>query len=58
MTAEELIQKAKEAYPCNFEYAGKMEDDDREKIEKFCDINIFSVRMTGNHIYHIKYRKE
>ena len=31
MTAEEIIQKAKQTYPCNYEYKGNLEE---KKIEK------------------------
>lgn len=57
MTSEEIIQKAKEAYPCNYEHKGNLEEKKMEKLKKVCDVNTFSVSMAGNHVYHIKYRK-
>ena len=58
MTAEEITQKAKQTYPCNYEYKGNLEEKKIEKIKEVCNVNIFSVSMLGNHVYHIKYRKE
>ena len=49
MTAEEIIKKAKQTYPCNYEYKGNLEEK-IEKIKEVCNVKTFSVSMLGNHV--------
>ena len=58
MNAQEIIQKAKELFPCGYHYTGRLTDEDREEIKAVCNVHTMAVHMSGNHTYRIVYLEE
>ena len=58
MNTQEIIQKAKELFPCGYQYAGRLTKVERAEIKEFCIIQAMAVLMSGNHTYRIVYKGE
>lgn len=56
--AESLIQKAQEKFPVSVFYTGRLSEKDIFKIEKVCDIHVFSLYMDGSATYSIRYSSQ
>lgn len=56
MTAEELIQKAKNSFPVAISYKGRLTSGEMKKLEKHCIIHCPSVYMDGTAVYSIRYK--
>ena len=58
-----IIKKAKEEYPASYSFTGCLTEEQKNKIEKECDIRTLSVYMNGTTAYWttaymIRYRNE
>ena len=58
MNAQEIIQKAKELFPCGYHYTGMFTDEEWEEIKEACSVQTMAVHMSGNHTYRIVYLEE
>ena len=58
MNTQEIIQKAKELFPCGYHYTGMFTDEEREEIKAVCSVQTTAVHMSGNHTYRIVYLEE
>lgn len=56
--AEEIIEKAKNKYPCEFYYTGTLSAVELDEIEKYCHIHCLSIFMNGTGTFGIRYLKE
>ena len=56
MTAEELIEKAKNRFPFAISYKGRLTSEEVAEIEKNCTIHCPSVYMDGTAVYSIRYK--
>ena len=57
MTAEELIEQAKNRFPFAISYKGRLTSTQIKELEKYCIIHCPSVYMDGTAVYSIRYRK-
>ena len=57
MTAEELIEQAKNKYPLSVSYQGRLTSEEVAEIEKNCTIHCPSVYMDGTAVYSIRYKR-
>lgn len=55
MNAQEIIQKAKELFPCGYHYTGMFNDEEWAEIKAVCSVQTMAVHMNGNHTYRIVY---
>ena len=58
MTAERLIEKARNKYPLSISFNGKLSLEQIKLIEKHCIIRCPSVYMDGTAVYSIRYRSD
>ena len=58
MNAQEIIQKAKELYPCGYHYTGMLTEEEWAEIKEVCGVQTMAVHMSGNHTYRIVYLEE
>jgi hypothetical protein len=56
MTAEELIESAKNRFPFAISYKGRLTSEEVAEIEKNCTIHCPSVYMDGTAVYSIRYK--
>ena len=56
MTAEELIEQAKNRFPFAISYKGRLTSGEMKKLEKHCIIRCPSVYMDGTAVYSIRYK--
>ena len=56
MTAEELIEQAKNRFPLSVSYKGRLTSGEMKKLEKHCIIHCPSVYMDGTAVYSIRYK--
>lgn len=56
MTAEELIEQAKNRFPLSISYKGRLTSGEMKKLEKYCIIHCPSVYMDGTAVYSIRYK--
>ena len=57
MTAEELIEKAKNKYPLSVSYKGRLTSTEIAKVEEYCTVHCPSVYMDGSAVYSIRYKR-
>lgn len=56
MTAQVIIDKAKENYPCSYWYKGKLSEEEYSEISEKCDIHCSSAYMDGSATLSIRYK--
>ena len=57
MTAEELIESAKNRFPFAISYKGRLTGEEMKKLEKYCIVHCPSVYMDGSAVYSIRYKR-
>ena len=57
MTAEKLIELAKNRFPLSVSYKGRLTSGEMKKLEKHCIIHCPSVYMDGSAVYSIRYKR-
>ena len=58
MNTQEIIQKAKDIFPCGYHFTGMLTDEEWAEIKEVCTVQTFAVHMSGNHTYRIVYLEE
>ena len=58
MNTQEIIQKAKDRFPCGYQYAGRLTKVERAEIKEVCSVQTMDVHMSGSHTYRIVYLEE
>jgi hypothetical protein len=56
MTAEELMEQAKNRFPFSISYKGRLTSTQIKELEKYCIIHCPSVYMNGTAVYSIRYK--
>ena len=56
MTAEELIESAKNRFPFAISYKGRLTSEEVTELEKYCTFHCPSVYMDGTAVYSIRYK--
>lgn len=58
MTADEIIEKAKNKYPLSISFKGRLTAEDIKKLEEYCLIRCPSVYMDGSAKYSVRWLRE